>query len=120
VTFCISNGTAYYFTALVKNLPYDAAMAAAFGLPPEEALKSVTLYPARILGIEDRLGSLEVGKDATLIVTDGDPLEIRTRVLSAWIHGEPVDLTSRHTRLYDRYRNRPRTDGAESRLRPGH
>ena len=90
----------------VRNLPYHAATAAAYGLPREEALKSVTLYPARILGVEDQLGSLETGKDATLIVTDGDPLEIMTRVERAFIQGRPVDLSSKHTDLYDKYRTR--------------
>ncbi len=93
-------------------------MAAAFGLPKDEALKSVTLYPAQILGVGDRLGSLEEGKDATLIVTDGDPLEIRTHVLKAWIEGNQIDLASRHTGLYDKYRNRPRRDGSETQLKP--
>ena len=90
----------------VRNLPYHAATAAAYGLPREEALKSVTLYPARILGVEDRLGSLEPGKDATLIVTDGDPLEIMTRVERAYIQGRRVDISSKHTDLYDKYRTR--------------
>ncbi len=90
----------------VRNLPYHAATAAGYGLPREEALKSVTLYPARILGVEDRLGGLETGKDATLIVTDGDPLEIMTRVERAFIQGRPVDLSSKHTDLYDKYLTR--------------
>ena len=90
----------------VRNLPYHAATAAAYGLPREEALKSVTLYPARILGVEDRLGSLEPGKDATLIVTDGDPLEIMTRVERAYIQGRAVDISSKHTDLYNKYQTR--------------
>jgi imidazolonepropionase-like amidohydrolase len=118
VEFCISTGGSRFSAANMRNLPYHAAMASAFGLPEEEALKAVTLYPARILGVDDRLGSIEPGKDATLIVTDGDPLEIRTRVHRAWIRGRPTDLSSRHTRLYERYRNRPRRDGSESRLVP--
>lgn len=89
-----------------KNLPYEAAKAVAFGLPPEEALKSITLNPAKILGIDDRIGSLEAGKDATLIVTSGDPLDIRTRVESAFIGGRPVDLSSRHTQLYEKYKKK--------------
>jgi imidazolonepropionase-like amidohydrolase len=93
-------------------------MAAAYGLPKDEALKAVTLYPAQILGVDDRLGSIEPGKDANLILTDGDPLEIRSQVLEAWIQGRTVDLSSRHTRLYERYRQRPRRDGGESRLVP--
>jgi imidazolonepropionase-like amidohydrolase len=93
-------------THLQRNLPYQAAMAAAFGLPKEEALKSVTLYPAQILGVGDRLGSLEVGKDATLIVTTGDPLEIETNVEMAYIQGRPIDLSNRQIRLYEKYKQK--------------
>lgn len=118
VPFCISTGARYYAVANLRNLPYEAARAAAFGLPKDEALKAITLYPARILGVDDRLGSIEPGKDANLILTDGDPLEIETHVLDAWIQGRPVDLSSRHTRLYEKYRQRPRRDGSESRLVP--
>ncbi len=111
VTFCIGGG-GRSSGSNARNLPYGAAMAAAFGLPKEEALRSVTLYPARILGVEDRLGSIEVGKSASLIVTDGDPLEIRTRVLRVFIDGRESDLLSRHRRLYERYAARPRATGA--------
>lgn len=100
VRFCIAGDGG---AAHERNLPYHAATAAAYGLPKEEALKSVTLYAAQILGIHDRVGSLEVGKDATLIVTDGDPLEITTHVEREFIQGKSVDLTSRHTRLYQKY-----------------
>ena len=83
-------------------------MAVAFGLPPDEALKAITLYPAQILGVADRVGSLEIGKDATLIVTDGDPLETATQVEAAFIQGRPVDLDNRHKRLYRKYREKYR------------
>jgi len=86
-----------------RNLPYQASRAVAFGLPKEEALKALTLSPARIFGIADRVGSLEPGKDATLIVTTGDPLEIRSNVVLEFIQGKKIDLSSRHTRLYDKY-----------------
>lgn len=86
-----------------RNLPYQAARAAAYGLPKDEALKAITLSPAKIFGIDDRVGSLEVGKDATLIVTTGDPLEIRSSLSMEFIRGRKVDLTSRHTRLYEKY-----------------
>jgi imidazolonepropionase-like amidohydrolase len=118
VKFCISTGGSGFGVANLRNLPYEAAMAAAFGLPAEEALKSVTLHPAQILGIGDRLGSIDVGKDANLIVTTGDPLEIMTNVVMAWIEGEGVDLGTRHTDLYDKYRNRPRRDGKTTGLQP--
>ena len=89
-----------------RNLPYEAGKAVAFGLPKDEALKAITIYPAKILGIADRVGSLEVGKDATLIVTTGDPLDIRSNVEMAFIQGRPVDLSSRHTQLYEKYQQR--------------
>jgi imidazolonepropionase-like amidohydrolase len=89
-----------------RNLPYHAAACAAFGLPKEEALKAVTIYPAQIWGVADRLGSLEVGKSATLILTDGDPLEIRTNVRQVWIAGETIPMDSRHTLLYEKFRQR--------------
>ena len=89
-----------------KNLPYEAAKSVAFGMPKEEALKSITLNAAILLGIDDRIGSLEVGKDATLIVTSGDPLDIRTQVESAFIGGRPVDLSSKHTQLYEKYKKK--------------
>ncbi len=94
--------------SLVKNLPYTAAQAVAFGLPGDEALKSITLYPAQIAGVADRLGSIEVGKDATLFVADGDILDIRTNVKRMWIGGKEVSLENRHTRLYEKYKNRPK------------
>ncbi|KPK02604.1 MAG: hypothetical protein AMS20_11895, partial [Gemmatimonas sp. SG8_28] len=90
----------------VRNLPYHAAKAVAFGLPQEEALKAVTLRPAEILGLADEMGSIDVGKRADLIVTDGDPLQIVTQVERAFIAGEEVSLESKHTRLYEQFRNR--------------
>lgn len=90
----------------VRNLPYHAAKAAAFGLPSDEALRAVTLTPAEILGLGDRLGSIDVGKRADLIVTDGDPLQIVTTVERAFIAGEEVSLESRHTRLWRQFRER--------------
>ncbi|MCS7312888.1 MAG: amidohydrolase family protein [Acidobacteria bacterium] len=91
-----------------RNLPYHAAMATAYGLPRDEALKAITLYCARILGIDDRVGSLQVGKDATLFVATGDPLDIRTQVTRAFIQGRPVNLYNRHQRLYEKYQEKYR------------
>ncbi len=90
----------------VRNLPYHAAMAAAYGLPKEEALKAITLYPAQIFGVADKLGSIEAGKIANLIVTDGDPLEVRTQVKHLFINGRPVSLKTRHTELYEKFLQR--------------
>jgi imidazolonepropionase-like amidohydrolase len=90
-----------------RNLPYHAATAAAFGLPKDVALKAITIYPAQLFGVADRLGSLEVGKIANVIVTDGDPLEIRTNVKRVFIGGEDIPMDSYHTLLYEKFRKRP-------------
>jgi imidazolonepropionase-like amidohydrolase len=105
VRFCISDGGG---STNARNLGYEAAMAAAFGLPKEEALKSVTLYPAQILGVGDQLGSIEPGKIADLIVTNGDPLEITTQVEQVYIGGRAVSMETRQTRLFKKYDHRPR------------
>jgi len=104
VRFAISTGDA---GAHVRDLPFHAGMAAAFGLPRAEALKAVTLYPAQIMGVADRLGSIEAGKIANLVITDGDLLEARTNVRHLFIAGRPVPLVSRHTVLYDQFKERP-------------
>jgi imidazolonepropionase-like amidohydrolase len=106
VTFSI--GSDSFNAPLIRNLPYAAAQAVAFGLPETEALKGLTLYPAQLAGVADRLGSIEPGKDATLFATDGDILDIRVNVKRMWIAGKEVSLETRHTRLYEKYRNRPR------------
>lgn len=90
-----------------RNLPYNAGSAAAFGLPKDVALKAITIFPAEIFGVADRLGSLEVGKTANVIVTDGDPLELRTNVRRVFIAGEEIPMDSRHTLLYEKFRRRP-------------
>ena len=100
VKFCIGGEGGYYNE---RNLPYQAATCAAFGLPKDEALKAITIYPAEILGVADKVGSIEPGKDATLIVTTGDPLEIPTQVVYEFIQGRKVDLTNRQTKLYEKY-----------------
>jgi len=102
VNFCIAGGGA----SNERNLPYQAATTAAYGLPKEEALKAITLYPAQILDVSDRVGSIEVGKDATLIVTTGDPLEITSNVEREFIQGRNIDLSSRHTILYEKYKEK--------------
>lgn len=90
----------------VRNLAQYAGMAAAYGLSKTEALKAVTLNPARIISAGDRLGSVEAGKMANLVVTDGDLLEIRTNIRYLFIDGRPVVLSSRHTELNDAFKNR--------------
>lgn len=91
-----------------RNLPFHAAMAASFGLPEEEAVRAVTLNPARILGIDDRVGSLEPGKVADVIVTSGPLLEITSEVEYVFIGGRQVELKNRQTELYAKYQRRLR------------
>ncbi|MCH7955030.1 MAG: amidohydrolase family protein [Candidatus Marinimicrobia bacterium] len=108
VKFCIGYST---FAGEQHNVRYNAAMAVAHGLPVEEGIKSITIYAAEIMGIDDRVGSLEVGKDATLIVTDGNPLEITTSVSMEFIEGRIIDLDNKHKRLYRKYTEKYRQKG---------
>ena len=112
VKFSIS-GTERSKTWNARNLAYHAATATAFGLPIEEAIRSITLTPAEIFGVDDRIGSLTVGKDASLIVTDGNPLEVRTHVLRAYLQGREVDLSNRQLKLYKKYQERYKQLDAE-------
>ena len=90
-----------------RNLPYHAAMCAAFGLPKDVALKAITIFPAEIFGVADKIGSLEVGKIANVIVTNGDPLEIVTQVRRVFIGGEDIPMESNQTLLYQKFLQRP-------------
>ncbi len=91
----------------VRNLPYEAAAAVAFGLPYEEALKAITINPARIWGVDDQVGSVEKGKWADLVVTDGDLLEIKTHVRHLFIKGQEVELSNKQTKLQELHAQRP-------------
>ena len=110
VKVALSDGLGNWGAADARNLPYHAAQCAAFGMPPDEALKAITLAPAEILGVADRLGSIDAGKEASLIAVDGDLLDIRSHVTRMWIAGEETSLESRHTRLYEKYRGRPKPE----------
>ena len=103
VSFCISTSASAFMAPLVRDLPNHAAMAAAYGLPLDVALRSITLSAAEILGIDDRIGSLEVGKDASLFIADGDILEITSHVEQTFIHGTTTDMSDRHKVLYKKY-----------------
>ena len=102
IPFCIATAGRFSGSTL-RNLPYNAATAAAHGLAPDEALRAITLSTAEILGVADRVGSLAPGLDATLFIADGDILETPTHVTHAFIQGRAVDLSSRHTQLYEKY-----------------
>jgi len=90
-----------------RNLPYGAAQAVAFGLSRQAALAAITLVPAQLHGLGDTLGSIDIGKDASLFAATGDILDIRSQVKHLWISGTEQSLASRHTRLAERYRSRP-------------
>ncbi|MEL7118997.1 MAG: amidohydrolase family protein [Bacteroidota bacterium] len=93
-------------TENVRNLPFNAGFAAAYGMGKEEALKAVTINPAEIFGVADQIGSLEVGKKANLFVSDGDPFETKSQIKYVFIDGWQVPMDSRHIRLYDEFLER--------------
>ncbi len=92
-----------------RRLGQQAANAVAYGLPYDEALKAVTLYPAQIFGLADQVGTLESGKIANLIVTKGDPLELTTEVRYLFIKGQLTSLDNKQKALYEKYLKRPKT-----------
>ena len=110
VEFCIRSDDA----SNSRNAPFEAAIAVAYGLPEEEALKAITLNAARILGIDERVGSITPGKTANLVITDGSPLQPTTQIKGVFVAGRPFPPESRQTRFYERYLQRldnsPATD----------
>ena len=93
-------------TENVRNLPFNAGFAAAYGMGVDEALKAITINPAEIFGVADKYGSIEVGKVANLVISDGDPFETKTGIRHLFIEGWKVPLESRHTLLYDEFLDR--------------
>ena len=89
-----------------RNVPFEAAMAQAFGLPHDAAIRAITLSPAEIFGVASSLGSIEAGKSATLIIANGDILDHRTSVTNVIIDGRETSLDNKHQRLYDKYKTR--------------
>jgi imidazolonepropionase-like amidohydrolase len=88
-----------------KNLPFNAGTAAAYGLSKEEALSAITLNAAKILGISDRTGSLEAGKEANIVISEGDILDMRSSIVTmAFIQGRQLDLNDKHKQLSERYK----------------
>jgi imidazolonepropionase-like amidohydrolase len=86
-----------------RNLPYAAGYAVGFGLPPEEALKALTINPAQMWGVDKDLGSLEIGKMGNVVVANGDPLDVKTDVKHVFIQGQEIPLVSKQTELRDQY-----------------
>jgi len=100
---------ASFDNSFARRLGQNAANAVAYGLPYDEALKAVTVNPAQIFGLADRIGTLEQGKIANLIVTNGDPLELTTDVRYLFIRGQLTSMDNRHLRLYEKYSKRPKS-----------
>jgi imidazolonepropionase-like amidohydrolase len=93
----------------VRNLPFNAGFAATYGMGIEEALKAITITPAEIFGVEDRLGSIEEGKLANLFIADGDPFEPMNHVEQVFIEGFKIPMTNRHRQLYEQFLDRDAT-----------
>ncbi|WP_414734310.1 amidohydrolase family protein [Cecembia rubra] len=89
-----------------RNLPFNAGFAAAYGMGKEEALKAITINAAEVFGVADKMGSIEVGKDATLFVSTGDPFETKSQILHVFIDGYRVPMSSRHIKLYQEFLER--------------
>jgi imidazolonepropionase-like amidohydrolase len=103
VKFAFSTGNG----SNARHVAFHAALAVAYGLPPEGALKALTLWPAEILGAEKEIGSIATGKLANLFITTGDPMDLRTQVVEVFIKGRQVPDDDRHNRLYLKYKARP-------------
>ncbi|MCA9016671.1 MAG: amidohydrolase family protein, partial [Planctomycetaceae bacterium] len=102
VPFCIRSNSAWNS----RNTPFEAAMAVAYGLPEQAALRAVTLSAAEILGVEKQVGSLTEGKLANLIITDGSPLQHTSHIKAVCVGGKLLPPENKQTRLYERYRGR--------------
>lgn len=100
VKFAISGGAGALYT---NRLPYEAGVAVAFGLPEEEALKAVTLNAAELMGVSDKVGSLDVGKEATLLITTGTPLDMTSNIEQAYIQGREINMMDIHRWFFQKY-----------------
>ncbi|MCC5908167.1 MAG: amidohydrolase family protein [Balneolaceae bacterium] len=103
VQFAIAGG---YTAANANRLPLEAGAASAYGLTADEAVKALTLYPAQILGLNDRIGALEEGLDATLLISDGTPVEYATQIEQVYVQGRKSDMKDMHRQLYEKYREK--------------
>jgi imidazolonepropionase-like amidohydrolase len=94
-----------------RDLPYEVGLSIAYGMDAEEGLKAMTINPARMFGVDRDYGSIEVGKVANVIVTTGDPIDIRSLIKEVFVKGQRMKFDDRHTELYERYRARPKPPG---------
>jgi imidazolonepropionase-like amidohydrolase len=104
VLFALNDGNA---SSRYRNLSYNAGTAVAYGLTKEQALTAITLNAARVLGIEDRTGSLEAGKDANIVISEGDLLDMKSSTIShMFIQGREISLDNKQKQLYERYKHK--------------
>lgn len=111
VHFCISLDPGYPMDGHVRTLPDEAMRAASWGLTKDQALRAITLSAAEILGVDDQIGSLELGKDATLFISDNEPLTQDNHPIKAYIQGREIDLTDRQKNLWNKYKEKYRRLG---------
>ena len=111
VQFCLNTIIGYPNDGNIRNLPNEAMRAAAYGLNKSEALRSITLSTAEILGVDDMIGSLDIGKDATFFVSETPPMEMNPKILMAFIQGKEVDLNNHQKMLYKKYQEKYRRQG---------
>lgn len=111
VQFCLNTIIGYPHDGNIRNLPNEAMRAAAYGLNKSEALRSITLSTAEILGVDDMIGSLDIGKDATFFISDTPPMEMNPKILMAFIQGKEVDLNNHQKMLYKKYQEKYRRQG---------
>ena len=107
VTLAFATGGA----SSARDLPYEVGLSIAYGLDAEEGLKAMTINPARMIGVDRDYGSIEVGKIANVIVTTGDPIDIRSLIKEVFVKGQRMRFNDRHTELYEMYRARPKPPG---------
>ena len=98
--FAISGGAGALYS---NRLPWEAGVAVAFGLPEEEALKAVTINAAEFMGVSDKVGSLEVGKQATLLITTGTPLDMTTNIEQSYIQGREINMMDIQKFFFEKY-----------------
>ena len=111
VQFCLNTRIGYPHDGNIRNLPNEAMRAIAYGLNKSEALRSITLSTAEILGVDDKIGSIDVGKDATFFISDKEPMEMSSNILMAFIQGREIDLSDRQKTLYKKYQEKYRRLG---------
>ena len=111
VQFCLNTIIGYPHDGNIRNLPNEAMRAAAYGLDKSEALRSITLSTAEILGVDNMIGSLDIGKDATFFISETPPMEMNPKILMAFIQGKEVDLNNHQKMLYKKYQEKYRRQG---------